>query len=164
MPQIEQIAATYASQIFWLLVTFGAVYFGIGKLMVPKIQATVESRDQRIAADLAAAEAARRAADETEDAWRAEMDQARAAAQAETTAAKARATAAMETQVKAADGELATRLAHHDRAVAEAKSAAMGNLEAIAADAARDLVAKLSGAQVSPEAANAAVRRVMVNG
>jgi F-type H+-transporting ATPase subunit b len=164
MPQIEQLAATYASQIFWLLITFGLVYFGIGKTMVPKIQATVESRDQRIAADLQAAEAARRQADATEEAWRAEMDQARAAAQNETVAAKARATAAFETQVKAADADLATRLAHHDRAVAEAKSAAMGNLQAIAADAARDLVAKLSGAQVSNDAAAAAVRKVMGNG
>ena len=60
MPQIEQIASTYASQIFWLLVTFGALYFFVGKLMVPKIQATVEARDQRIAADLQAAEAASR--------------------------------------------------------------------------------------------------------
>jgi len=82
MPQISQIASTYASQIFWLLVTFGALYFFVGKLMVPKIQATVDARDTRIASDLAAAEAARRAADETEEAWRAKMDQARAAAQA----------------------------------------------------------------------------------
>ena len=105
MPQIEQIAATYASQIFWLLVTFGIVYFLIGKAMVPKVLSTVDARDRRIADDLAAAEAARAEADRTEEAWRVEMDQARAAAQAETTAAKARATAAMETQVKAADGD-----------------------------------------------------------
>ncbi len=164
MPQIEQIAATYASQIFWLLITFGILYFGIGKVMVPKIQATVDSRDQRIAADLAAAEAARRQADQTEEAWRLEMEQARAAAQAETVAAKARATAAFESQVKSADADLANRMAHHDRAVAESKSAAMGNLQSIAADAARDLVAKLSGTEVSSEAASAAVRRVMANG
>jgi F-type H+-transporting ATPase subunit b len=164
MPQIEQIASTYASQIFWLLITFGILYFGIGKVMVPRIQATVESRDTRIAADLAAAEAARRAADATEEAWRLEMEQARAAAQAETVEAKSRATAAFEKQVQAADQDLAARLAHHDRIVAEAKSSAMGNLEGIAADAARDLVAKLSGAQVGTDAANAAVRRVMANG
>lgn len=164
MPQIEQIAATYASQIFWLLVTFGTAYLLIGKTMVPKIQATVDSRDTRIAADLAAAEAARRAADDTEEAWRIEMEQARAAAQAETAAAKARATAAFETQVHAADADLATRLAHHDRAVAEAKASAMGNIHSIAADAARDMVAKLSGAQVSDKAASDAVRKVMANG
>lgn len=164
MPQIEQIAATYASQIFWLLVTFGILYFGIGKVMVPRIQSTVDMRDQRIADDLAAAEGARRAADDTEEALRAEMDQARAAAQAETAAAKARATAAFERQVHDADADLANRTAHHDRAVAEAKASAMGNIQGIAADAARDLVAKLSGTQVSADAASAAVRTVMANG
>lgn len=164
MPQIEQIAATYVSQIFWLLITFGILYFGIGKVMVPRIQSTVDMRDRRIADDLAAAEGARRAADATEEALRAEMEQARAAAQAETMAAKARATAAFERQVHDADADLANRLAHHDRAVAEAKATAMGNIQGIAADAARELVGKLSGAQVSTEAASAAVRRIMVNG
>lgn len=164
MPQIEQLAATYASQIFWLLVTFGILYFGIGKVMVPRIQGTVDARDQRIAADLAAAEQARRNADATEEAWRAEMEQARAAAQGETAAAKARATAAFETQVRQADAELATRMAHHDRAVAEAKASAMGNVQSIAADAARQMVARLAGADVSNEAASAAVRKVMANG
>ena len=164
MPQIEQLASTYASQIFWLLITFGLVYFGIGKAMVPRVMATVDARDARIASDLSSAEAARRQADETEEAWRAEMETARSAAQAETAAAKARATAAFETQVRQADAALAERMAHHDRAVAEAKSAAMGNVQNIAADAARDLVAKLAGREVAPETAAAAVRRIMNNG
>ena len=164
MPQIEQLASTYASQIFWLLITFGLLYFGIGKSMVPKIQGTVDARDARIAADLRAAEDARASADATEDRWRAEMEAARVAAQGETAAAKARATAAFETQVRQADAELALRFSHHDRAVAEAKSAAMGNVQNIAADAARDLVVKLSGAPVSADAASAAVREVMNHG
>ena len=89
MPQIAQISATYASQIFWLLITFGLLYFVVGRGMVPKIQATVDAREGRIAGDLAAAEAARAEADRVEAAWRAEMDAARAAAMAETNAAKA---------------------------------------------------------------------------
>ena len=164
MPQIEQIAATYASQIFWLLVTFGIVYFLIGKAMVPKVLSTVDARDRRIADALAAAEAARAEADRTEEAWRAEMEQARAAAQAETAAAKQQATAAFERQVHDADADLATRMAHHDRAVAEAKSTAMSNIQGLAADAARELVVKLAGKDVSAEAASAAVRKVMANG
>lgn len=163
MPQIEQLASTYASQIFWLLLTFGLLYFGIGKTMVPRVQATVDARDGRIAADLQAAEAARRAADETEEAWRADMEAARTAAQAETAAAKARATAAFESQVKHADADLLMRFSHHDRAVAEAKAAAMGNLQTIAADAAREMVVKLSGVDVSADAASAAVRKVMTH-
>ncbi|MBP6111483.1 MAG: ATPase, partial [Sphingobium sp.] len=38
MPQIAQLAATYSSQIFWLLLTFGFVFFVIGLGMVPKVQ------------------------------------------------------------------------------------------------------------------------------
>jgi F-type H+-transporting ATPase subunit b len=102
MPQISQIAATYASQIFWLLVTFGILYFGIGKVMVPRVIATVDAREGQIAADLAAAEQARLAADQVEAAWRLKMDEARAAALAETTAAKAQAAKASESQIRSA--------------------------------------------------------------
>jgi len=164
MPQISQIAATYASQIFWLLITFGLLYFVIGKGMVPRIIATVDAREARIASDLAAAEQARRAADTTEAAWRSEMDAARAAALAETNAAKAQAALSAETQVRHADAGLAERLAHHELAIANAKAEAMANLQSVAAEAARDLVAKLSGVQVSAEAASDAVRRTTVHG
>ena len=64
MPQIAQLSETYASQVFWLLIIFGLIFFVIGRGMVPRVMATVEARDAQIAADLAAAEGARRAADE----------------------------------------------------------------------------------------------------
>ena len=163
MPQISQIAATYASQIFWLLVTFGILYFGIGKMMVPRVIATVDAREGQIAADLAAAEQARLAADQVEAAWRLKMDEARAAALAETSA-KAQAAKAAESQIRSADAELAERLAHHDLAVGNAKAQAMLNLQAVAAEVAQDLVAKVSGLTVSIDAAADAVRRSNAHG
>jgi F-type H+-transporting ATPase subunit b len=60
---------TYASQIFWVLIFFGFVFFVIGKGMVPKVMETVAARDGQIAADLAFAEAARRAAEGAEASW-----------------------------------------------------------------------------------------------
>jgi F-type H+-transporting ATPase subunit b len=164
MPQISQIAATYASQIFWLLITFGILYFGIGKMMVPKVMATVDAREGQIAGDLAAAEQARLAADQVEAAWRAKMDEARAAAPAETTAAKAQAVKATESQIKSIDVELAERLAHHDLAVGNAKAQAMLNLQAVAAEVTQDLVAKVSGLTVGIDAAADAVRRSNAHG
>lgn len=164
MPQISQIAATYASQIFWLLITFGLLYFVVGRGMVTKIVATTDARDARIAGDLAAAEAARAEADRTEEAWRAEMDVARAAAAAETAAAKAQATQSAEAQVKAADAGLAERMGHHDLAIANAKAQALSNINVVSAEAARDLVAKLAGIDVSQEQAAHAVRQVVAHG
>ncbi|MHC9417036.1 F0F1 ATP synthase subunit B family protein [Sphingomonas citri] len=164
MPQISQIAATYASQIFWLLITFGLLYFGIGKLMVPRVQGVMDLRESKIAQDLASAESARVAADTTEAAWNADMDAARAAAQAEVAAAKARAAAATEAQLRHADADLAERVAHHDVAVANAKAAAMVNVQTIATEAAQELVQRLAGVAVPTEAANEAVRRQLNHG
>ena len=82
MPQIAQLAETYSSQIFWLLVIFGLVFFIVGRGMVPRVMQTVELRDQQIADDLAAAQAARDAADQQEAAWRSRENADRAQAQA----------------------------------------------------------------------------------
>ena len=57
MPQLNQLALVAYSQFFWLAVVLGLIYFVIGKGMLPKIQSTVDARDQSIAADLAAADA-----------------------------------------------------------------------------------------------------------
>ncbi|RZM07932.1 MAG: ATPase [Sphingomonas sp.] len=164
MPQLSQVAATYASQIFWLLVTFGLLYFVVGRGMVPKIVSTVDAREARIAGDLAAAEAARASADVTEAAWKAEMDAARATAAAETAKAKAEATMAAEHQVKAADADLAERLGHHDLAIANAKGQALANIENVAAEAAQDIVARIAGLTVDMNQAAHAVREVRAHG
>ena len=74
--------------------------------MVPKIQATVDQREQKIAGDLEAAQAARTAADETEAAWRSRMDAARADAARLAQEAKAESARQTEAQVKAAGDKI----------------------------------------------------------
>lgn len=163
MPQISQIAATYASQIFWLLVTFGILYFGIGKMMVPRVTGVMDLRERQIAEDLATAERTRAEATTTEAAWQAEMDAARAAAQAEVVAAKSRAAQSTEAQMRDVDEQLNERIAHHDIAIGNAKAAAMVKVQDLAAETVQDLVAKVAGMTVSPEVAHAAVRQELHN-
>ena len=81
MPQLNQLLLVYQSQWFWLALVLAAIYFGIGKGMVPKIEGVVEGRNAKIAADLAAAERARAGADEAEERARTADLAARAAAQ-----------------------------------------------------------------------------------
>jgi F-type H+-transporting ATPase subunit b len=164
MPQISQIASTYAGQIFWLLIVFGLIYFGIGRAMLPKIEATVDMRQRKVADDLAAAEAARVAADATEEAWRTKMATARAEAQAETAAAKTKAALAAEKRVKAADVKAAAKIAEAETSIRASTDAALSSIESAAAEAAQDMVAKLSGAKVTATAAATAVREAMAHG
>lgn len=164
MPQIDQIADTLSSQVFWLLVFFGLTFFVVGLGMVPKIMGTVDLRDQQIAGDLAAAQAARDAADSEEAAWRTRENANRAAAQALIGEAKAKAAAASAAKLAKAQGRLDARLAEAETAIEAARASAMAEIEGVAADAARDIVARVAGAEVELAAAQAAVKEVMAHG
>ena len=164
MPQIAQIASTYAGQIFWLLIVFGLIYFGIGRSMLPKIEATVDLRNTKIADDLAAAERARADADATEEAWRTKMTAARAEAQLATSEAKAAGALATEKRVKASDMVFAEQVSVAETAINAAAEDAMLKIEAAAVEATQDLVAKLSGVSVTSAAAADAVRKAISHG
>ena len=164
MPQISQLAATYASQIFWLLLTFGIVFVVIGLGMVPKIQGTIDQRDQSVTGDLAAAERARADADRAEEDWRTRENAIRAEAQKVIAEARAAAAKATEQTLGEANDRNAVRLSAEEARIAEASKAAMTEIEAVAADAAQTIVSRLSGASVSEAEARDAVKAVLVNG
>lgn len=164
MPQIAQIAETYASQIFWMLVTFGFVFFVIGRGMVPKVQATADARDAKISGDLDAAKAAFARADEAEADYRARDAESRASAQAVLAKAKGDAAKASESKLAAADAEIAGQIAAAEARIKAATDAAMTEIETVAADAARDMVARISGLQASDEAARNAVKAALAHG
>ena len=164
MPQIAQIDATFASQLFWLAITFGLIFVIIGLGMVPKISSTVEARDKRISDDLEAAEHARAAADETEEAYRQQLEVNRAEALKVTQAAKEASARETEKNIKAADADLNQKTEAAEAQIRAAAEAAMADVEAVAAEAAQEMVARLSGAKVTKAQAAKAVKQVMANG
>ena len=164
MPQIAQFAETWSSQVFWLLVFFGITFFVIGKGMVPKVMDTVAERDGRIASDLAAAKAARDAADEQEEAWRVKENEHRAAAQAIVAKAKDEAAANTEKKLGAAQTRIDAQLVEAEARIAEARNAALTEIESVAVEAAQDIVATLAGVKVTKPTAAKAVREQMAHG
>ncbi|MEO0462125.1 MAG: ATPase [Pseudomonadota bacterium] len=163
MPQIDQIAATFSSQLFWLLVFFGITYFLIGRSMVPKVMGTIDLRDKQIADDLAAARGARDAADAQEEAWRVRENENRAAAQSLIAEAKSKAAASTEAKMAEAQGRLDAKLAEAEGEIDAARTSAMAEIEHVAADATRDIVARLAGADIDEAEAQAAVKEALTH-
>ncbi|HZU63019.1 MAG TPA: ATPase [Novosphingobium sp.] len=161
MPQIAQLSETYASQIFWLLLFFGFTFFVVGRGMVPKVMATVASREARIAEDLAAAEAARIAAEQDE--VHSQRDGARQRAEAQAVIAKAKHDAALATEARLAEaaGKVDGRIAEADARIAHARAAALGEIETVAAEAASDIASKIAGLSVDAGQARAAVKEIL---
>ena len=161
MPQINQLADVLYSQLFWLAITLAVLYFGVGKAMLPKIMGTMDARDNRIADDLAAAQAAREAADATEEAYRARMNESRAEALKLAAAAKADAARATEARVHAADEGLRAKADEAEARLKTATDAALADIESVAAEAAQDMVQRLAGLKVGKSEANRAVQDVI---
>lgn len=164
MPQLEQIAATYGSQFFWLFVTFGLVYLVIGRGMLPRIEATVEARDVRIAGDLAAAADARTNADAIEDAYRARIDASRADGLRVAAEAKAASARTTEARIAEADRAIDAVTGEAERRLAAATASAQGEVEGVAASATQDLVARLAGVSVGRSEATRAVKAALARG
>jgi F-type H+-transporting ATPase subunit b len=161
MPQLEQLALVYQSQWFWLLLVLGAIFFFVGRGIVPKVGETVDARDAQIASDLAEAERLRAEADTAEEAWRVRMDQAREAAAAITTAARERSAKDAGKRVDAADRKLAAKADEAAAALDVERRKALAEIEGVAAEATRAIVARLTGAEIGDSAARKAVAGVM---
>ena len=158
MPQINQLAEIFFSQLFWLLVVFGIIYFGIARGMVPKIQSAVDLREKKIAEDLASAQAARAAAEETEAAYRERMDQSRAEAAKLTREARQASARETEEKVRAAAEKIAKKVSSAEAKIRSAADSARGEVETVAVEATQEMVARLTGIKVGRDEAAAAVK------
>ena len=161
MPQLAQLSEVALSQFLWLALGLGFIFFVIGRGMVPKIQATVDDREKRIAADIDPAQQARLAADETEAAWRARMDAARAEAAKLSNEAKQASARDTEAKVKNAADKLKLKVEASEQSIRTALAAARSELEGMAADVTQDLVTRLTGIKVDSKDAAAAVKAEM---
>jgi F-type H+-transporting ATPase subunit b len=164
MPQLAQLALVYQSQWFWLLLTLAAIYFIAGRGIVPKVEATVDARDAQIAKDLAEAERLRAEADAAEEGWRAKVNAVHADAAAQAAEAKVTANAEADERIAKANAELSAKTAAAEAELDAARTSALAEIEGVAADAARDIVARLTGATVTEAAARKAVAGALNRG
>ena len=147
LPQLD--IATWPSQLFWLVVLFGAGYLVMAKIVTPRIGAVLEERRQTVNGDLEKARAASRDAAKIRADYESDLEKARIEA------AEFAKQAAMEATKKAevADAKIAKKLAEKvgaaEAKLAEAKTSAMANLNDVAAEAAMAAVASLAGIKAS---------------
>ena len=161
MPQLDQ--STYPTQLVWLAITFIVLYVLMSRIALPRVAAVLEARQGKIAGDLGAAERLKGEAEAASAAYEAAVAKARAEAQA--IAAKLREQSAGEATTRRAtlDQEMARKSQAAETAVTAAKQAALSNLQSVAVETSRLVVARLLGSEVSAAAAEAAVGAALRN-
>jgi F-type H+-transporting ATPase subunit b len=146
----------FPSQIVWLTVTFVLLYVLMWKVALPRIGSIIAERSKRIADDVAAAEQFKQRADAAQAAYEKALAEARGRAQGIANTTREQQAAAAEETNKRLEAELHERLAAAEKSIAATRSAAMGNVGAIAAETASAIVERLIGkAPAAPEVAAA---------
>jgi F-type H+-transporting ATPase subunit b len=152
---------TFASQIVWLVIAFVLLYALMAKWALPRVGRIIESRQKRIADDLADAERLKVQSDEAVAAYEKALADARARAQAIANETREQQQAAADATRKTLEGELNVKLAEAEKSIAATKQAAMANVRAIAEDAARAIIKRLIGSEPSDKAVAEAVADVL---
>jgi F-type H+-transporting ATPase subunit b len=138
-------SSTYASQIFWLAITFGALYYLMSKVALPRVASIIEERETTIDKALASAAAAQKSAEGEAAAMETALAKAKAAAQAEVASARAKSAKEIDATRASVEKDLAAKLIVAEKRIAETKASAMANVGSIASDAVGAIVERLSG-------------------
>ncbi len=152
---------TFASQLFWLAITFAILYLMASRLVLPRVGGIIEARSKRIEGDLAEAQRLKAEADAANAVYEKALTDARSRAQALANATRERQAAEAERNRKALEQRLNAKLAEAEKAIAATKATAMGNVRGIAIEAASAIVKRLIGAEPSGQVAAAAVTDVL---
>jgi F-type H+-transporting ATPase subunit b len=152
---------TFASQLLWLVLAFVALYLLMSKIALPRVDAILEDRRKRIEGDMLEANRLKGEADEAMAIYEKSLADARNRAQTLANEAREREAAQAETARKALDAKLNAQVAEAESAIVARKSAAMTNVQGIAADAAAAIIERLIGSAPAPGTVQAAVADVL---
>lgn len=158
LPQLD--AKTFPSQIFWLIVSFLALYWLLSRKALPRVGDILEARQARISADLDRAAQLRHEAEEAlrkHEAVVAEA-QARAAAQIKETQDRLAAEAAK--RQAEVDADLNAKLAEAEGRIGAAKDKALAEIRGVAAEVASAAVRRLAGIEVAAADVEATVASI----
>jgi F-type H+-transporting ATPase subunit b len=147
----------FASQLFWLVICFAALYIMVSKLILPRMGAIMAERREHIDGYLAEAGRMKDEADAAVAAYEKSLADARSRAQAIAADNRDKVHAQAEANRKDLEGKLHAKLADAEKSIAATKSSAMANVRGIAHEAASAIVTKLIGTAPSPDVVASAV-------
>jgi len=151
----------FPSQLFWLAISFIALYVALDKFVLPKIKTTIEERRDRIADDLDAAAQAKADAEAAGEAYEKALAEARAKAHVIAADTRKALDAEIAKETAEVEAELASKQDASEAAIRKAKDKAFAEVRGIAASATTAAVEALAGVEVSEADAGKTVDSLM---
>ena len=156
--------AHFASNLFWLAITFVALYWLMSRVALPRLGSIMEERADTISRDLDQATDMQAKAEDMAQAYEKAVAEARKNAQGIAQTARETGAKASEAQRHATEAELAAKLVKAEATIAKTKDKAMSNVRDLGSDIAVAIVTKLTGQAPSATEATQAVDQALAQG
>jgi len=156
-------SSTFPSQLLWLAIAFGGLYYVMSRIALPKVGAVIQNRKATIARNLDDAAAMQQQADAAAAAHERTLADARAKAQSVALEAREKLAAKAELERKALEEDLAVKLHAAEAQIATTRAQAMRNVESIARDAAGAIFERILGRPADADAIAQAVASAKSN-
>ncbi|MEM1380551.1 MAG: F0F1 ATP synthase subunit B' [Pseudomonadota bacterium] len=155
LPQFD--TSTFASQIFWLLISFIVLYLLMSRVFLPRIGGVIEERRQRIADDFDKAAEFKRQAEEAEAAYKQALADARARASRIAQETRDQIDADIKKMQAETDAKLDAEISAAEARIAETSAKAAETVRAAARETTRAVVMALIDETPSDDAVDAAL-------
>ncbi|MCB9957043.1 MAG: F0F1 ATP synthase subunit B' [Rhodospirillaceae bacterium] len=159
MPQFDP--TLFAGLVFWLAITFTALFFLLSRLVLPRMQDTLEARASRIADDLDRAETLRQEAETVRQQYEEALQEARDQARAGITHAVSEMERQGAEREAALNAEIDARITAAEQRIARARDEARTHIRDIAIEACEAASERISGVKVKKAVVTAAVEGEM---
>jgi len=162
MPQLD--TTTWPPQLFWLAITFFALYLIISRVAIPRTGGVIQRRRASIEGDLARAHQLKAETDAAVQAYEAALAGARAKAQAIATENRNTLSAEIDAERAKLDQALGGKVSDAEKQIGAARNKALADVKDMAAEIATSIVSALIGARVTKVAAAEAVTKAAKQG
>jgi F-type H+-transporting ATPase subunit b len=159
MPQFD--ITTFASQIFWLIISFSVVFLFVWRIGLPRIANTLENRQKKIGDDLAKANELAEQTDEVMEAYEKKLADTRASALEELHAATVKATEKSDEQNALLAEKLAENAAAARNRISAESAAAINNIVDISEEITQQAVERLIGKTPDNNSVKSAVTKAV---
>jgi len=150
MPQLD--ASSFSSQLFWLTITFLALYLLLARFLLPQVQSVMEARAQSIDGDIEQAEQMKSEAARASEQYEKTLSEARAKSLGMIAAAQAEIGAKASQRQAELDASIEKKLSESEASIRSAKQSVADKLTPVAGDLASLIVEVLVHEKPSAEA------------
>lgn len=150
MPQISQIDS-FVSQIFWLFLSFGIIYFYISKIAGPKLTNIILRRQNIITSDIETAEKANEDAEKSKVEFETKLELSRKTASDIISKASQEIIEKNNSEISSVENEIRQQLEKSEIEISSAKKSVEENLNSQIVDFVQEILVKIAGAKVEKE-------------